>query len=50
MAFGVAAVELGVGPFVGQGAVESLHLAVRLWPIRSGSSMFNLAERVAECV
>src|SRR5690349_8445786 len=32
-AFGVGAVGLGVGPFVEQGAVEPLHLAIGLRPV-----------------
>jgi hypothetical protein len=40
-AFGVAGVEPGVGPFVGQGAVESLHLAVGLRSARAGATVFN---------
>jgi hypothetical protein len=41
-AFGVASVEPGVGPFVGQSAVKSLHFAVRLGSIRSGPAMFDV--------
>ena len=32
-AFGVGAVEPGICPFVGQGAVEAFDFAVGLWPI-----------------
>jgi hypothetical protein len=35
--FGVRAVGAGVGPFVGQGAVEAFDLAVGLWPVGLGS-------------
>ena len=31
--FGVGAVEAGVGPFVGEGAVD---LAIGLWPVGAG--------------
>jgi hypothetical protein len=50
VAFGVAAVELGVGPFVGQGAMEALHFAVGLWPVRAGATTFDVAECVGERV
>ena len=40
-AFGVAGVEPGVSPFVGQGAVKSLYLAVGLWAIGFGEEMFE---------
>ena len=49
-AFGVAGVEPRVGPFVDQGSMESLHLAVGLRPIRAGSAVLGVAEGVAECV
>jgi hypothetical protein len=47
-AFGIAAVEVGVGPLVGQGAVKSLCLAVGLGPVRAGSAVFNPAEASAK--
>ena len=46
--FGVAAVEAGVSPFVGQGAVESLHFAVGLGSVRSGPLVGDVAERFSE--
>jgi hypothetical protein len=49
-ALAVAAVEPGVGPFVCQGAVKSLYLAVGLWPIWSGATVLDVAERIAEVV
>jgi hypothetical protein len=49
-AFGVAVVEAGVGPLVGQGAVESLHLALGLGPVGAGLAVFNLAESLSEDV
>jgi hypothetical protein len=49
-AFGVAAVEPRIGPFIGQGAVKTLHFAVGLWPVGAGSSVFDVAERVGEGV
>ena len=47
-AFGVAAVEPRVGPFVGQGAVESLHFAVGLGPIGPSPTMRDVTEHIAE--
>ena len=44
-AFGVAGVETGVGPFVGQGAVKSLHFSVGLRPVRSRSAVLVAAFR-----
>ena len=46
--FGVAGVEAGVGPFFGQGAVESLYFAVGLGPIGSGAAMFDVTKGVSE--
>jgi hypothetical protein len=34
---GFAVVEAGVGPAVGQGAVEAFDLAVGLWPVGPGA-------------
>src|SRR5699024_3168799 len=45
----VAAVRLGVGPFLGQGAVEAFDFAVGLGLVRSGVAMLDgLAESVIE--
>jgi hypothetical protein len=49
-AFGVACVEPGVGPFVGQGAVKALDLAVGLGPVGSGTAMLYVTENIAEFV
>ena len=46
--FGVAAVEPRVGPFVGQGAVESLQFAVGLGPIGPSPAMRDVPERIAK--
>ena len=46
----VAGVEPGVGPFVGQGAVEAFHFAVGLWPIGSGPAMLDVPECITEGV
>ncbi len=43
-AFGVAGVELDVGPFVGQGAVKSLYLAVGLRSVRPSSAVLDIAQ------
>lgn len=40
-AFDVGAVEAGVGPFVGEGAVKSFDVAVGLASVGSGPSMRN---------
>ena len=42
-AFEVAGVEAGVGPFVGQGAVEAFDFAVGLGSVGAGSAMLDLA-------
>ncbi len=47
-AFGVAAVKPCVGPFVGQGAVESLHLSVGLWAVGACSAVLDVAKSVPE--
>jgi len=49
-AVSVAEVEPGVGPFVGQGAVESFDFAVGLGPVRSRPSMFNAFDSIAKCM
>jgi hypothetical protein len=49
-AVGVAAVEPGVGPFVGQGPVESFDLAVGLRPIGKGTAVLYVTQGVAEFV
>jgi hypothetical protein len=49
-AFGVTGVEAGVGPFVGQGAVESLYFAIGLGSVGSGATVYYVAEGVAKCV
>jgi len=46
--FGVAAVEPGVGPFIGQGAVESLDLAVGLRPIGACAPMLDVTQGVTK--
>ena len=47
-AFVVAEVEAGVGPFVGQGAVEAFDFAVGLWSVGTGSAVLDTTEGVAE--
>jgi hypothetical protein len=47
-ALGLGPVGQGVGPFVEQGAVEPLDLAVGLGPVRPGPLVCDRAERVAE--
>lgn len=47
---GVGAVRAGVGPFVGQGAVKSLYLAVGLGPIWASAAMLDVAKGVGEGV
>ena len=49
-AFDVAAVQAGVGPFVGQGSVKPFHFAVRLGPVRPGSAMFYSRKGAGEWV
>ena len=49
-ACGVAAVEPGVGPLSGQGAVESLHFSVGLGPIGPGASVLDVAQGAAKFV
>jgi hypothetical protein len=49
-AFGVAAVEAGVGLFVRQRAVKSFYFSVGLWPIRSGASVLDTAQGIGEGV
>lgn len=44
----VGGVVAGVGPLGGQGAVEALNLAVRLWPVGAGVFVDDLAEGVIE--
>jgi hypothetical protein len=43
-------VELGVGPFVGQGAVEAFDFAVGLGSIWSGAPVLDVAQGVGEGV
>ncbi len=48
-AFGLRAVGLRIGPFGGQGAVESLDFAVGLWPVGPGPLVGDVgAERFSE--
>ena len=49
-AFAVAGVEVGVGPLVGQGAVEAFDLTVGLGSVGAGSAMLDLTECVSERV
>ena len=49
-ALGVAGVKTGVGPFVSQGAVKSLHFSVGLRPVRPRSAVLDTLERIFEGV
>jgi hypothetical protein len=49
-AFDVAAVKPGVGPLIGQSAVESFYLAVGLRPIGSGAPVLDVTQSVAKFV
>jgi hypothetical protein len=47
---GIAGVEAGIGPFVGQRAVEPLHFSVGLGPVWVGAAMFDVAQGVTKSV
>ena len=49
-AFGIADVEAGVGPFVGQGAVEAFNFPVGLRTMRSDAAMLDRSECISERV
>ena len=49
-AFCVVPVEAGIGPFVGQGAMKSLHFSVGLWSVGPGAAVFDATKGVGEDV